>query len=138
MIKLTLPYPISANRYWRTYMPKGHRHPVTVVSSEAKKYKTQVKSYCFSAGIKKPIMGNIEVQFDLYPHLPKNWKSKEKKDPLNWDDSVRCIDLDNAQKVLFDSLKNIVFEDDKRVRKIIAERKKPDGAARIEIRIQKI
>ena len=37
-VTLVLPYPVSANRYWRTYQPKGHRVPVTVVSREAKKY----------------------------------------------------------------------------------------------------
>lgn len=132
MISLTLPYPISANRYWRNF--RG----ITVVSIEAKRYKSNVMRIAFENKIITPLKGNIEVQFDLYPQLPKNWKLKEKKNPLNWDDSVRCIDLDNAQKVLFDALKNVVFEDDKRVRKIIAERKKPDGEARIEIRIKKI
>jgi crossover junction endodeoxyribonuclease RusA len=27
-ITLVLPYPLSANRYWRTYMPKGFKAPV--------------------------------------------------------------------------------------------------------------
>ncbi len=31
-IRLVLPYPLSANRYWRTYMPKGFKAPVTVCS----------------------------------------------------------------------------------------------------------
>ncbi len=31
-IELVLPYPLSANRYWRTYMPKGFKAPVTVYS----------------------------------------------------------------------------------------------------------
>lgn len=35
MIELTLPYPISANRYWRTYLPRGCAAPVTTVSPEA-------------------------------------------------------------------------------------------------------
>ena len=43
MIELTLPYPVSANRYWRTVWPNGARCPVTTVSAQARAYKTQVR-----------------------------------------------------------------------------------------------
>ena len=43
MIELTLPYPISANRYWRTYLPRGCAAPVTTVSPEARAYQDRVR-----------------------------------------------------------------------------------------------
>ena len=57
-------------------------------------------------------------------------------DGATWDDSVRCIDLDNAQKVLLDAFKGVVFEDDKWVRRIVAERAEPDAdGARVVVTI---
>lgn len=43
-----------------------------------------------------------------------------------WDDTVQCLDLDNAQKVVLDSLKEVVFEDDRWGREIHARRAEPD------------
>ena len=137
-ITLVLPYPISANRYWRTYMPKGFKAPVTVVSSDAKAYKTEVGWLARAAGIHKPISGRVAVSYVLYPKRPQDWAKRTAKDPSGWDDSVLCIDLDNAQKVLFDALKGVVFDDDKWVRRIHAERAEPDGDARMVVTITPI
>lgn len=134
-ITLTLPYPISANRYWRTYMPKGFKAPVTTLSSEAKAYKAQVLHLVRVAGITRPITGRVAVSYVLYPNRPLDYKRRMSKDPLNWDDTVQCIDLDNAQKVLLDSLKGIAMEDDKWVRRITAERAEPDGEGRLVVTI---
>lgn len=136
MIKLTLPYPISANRYWRTYMPKGHRNPVTVISSEAKKYKGDVQKIALASGIIKPMEGRIEIVYTLYPRCPKDWQKRIRKDPKNWGDTVQCIDLDNAQKVMFDALKGVAFIDDDRVFRIVGRRVEPDeNGARVEVQI---
>lgn len=134
-VELVLPYPLSANRYWRTYMPKGFKAPVTVCSSEAQAYKAQVRWLAKSAGIRKPIAGRVAVSFTLYPKRPLDWARRAAKDPAAWDDGVQCIDLDNAQKVLFDALKGVVIEDDRWVRRIEAERVEPDGEARLVVRI---
>ena len=54
-----------------------------------------------------------------------------------WDDSVQCIDLDNASKVLIDALKGAAFEDDKWVRALVLERMEPDEhGARAEVSIE--
>ena len=134
-IHLTLPPAVSSNRYWRTYMPKGFKAPVTVCSSEAKAYKQQVGWLAKAAGIRKPIAGRVAVSYTLYPKRPLDWAKRAAKDPAAWDDGVLCIDLDNAQKVLFDALKGVVIEDDKWVRRIEAERAEPDGEARLVVRI---
>lgn len=137
-VTLVLPYPISANRYWRTYMPKGFKAPVTVVSSEAKAYKSEVGWLAKEAGIRSPIAGRVAVSYVLYPKRPQDWAKRTAKDPEGWDDTVLCIDLDNAQKVLMDALKGVVFDDDKWVRKIHAERAEPDGDARLIVTITPI
>lgn len=133
MISLTLPYPLSANRYWRTYMPKGFAAPVTTLSQEAKDYKRKVVLMCRELGVSKPFPGRVQLEIRLYPQRPLDADKRIRKDPANWDDTVRCIDLDNANKVLLDALKGIAIEDDKWVRKIIAERMEPDGEARVEV-----
>ena len=136
-VTLVLPYPVSANRYWRTYQPKGHRVPVTVVSREAKKYKLTVQKMALEAGIGSPVEGRIAVSYTLYPRRPKDWFKRMTRDPLHWDDSVQCIDLDNAQKVLFDAMKGVVFVDDDRVFRIVGERVAPDEfGARVEVMVR--
>jgi crossover junction endodeoxyribonuclease RusA len=137
-ITLVLPYPISTNRYWRTFMPPGFKAPVTTVSNEAKQYKTEVQWLARAAGVKAPITGRVAVSYVLYPKRPQDWQKRMRKDGNAWDDTVMCIDLDNAQKVLFDSLKGVVIEDDKWIRSIHAERAEPDGDARVVITITPI
>ena len=137
-VTMTLPYPLSANRYWRTYMPKGFKAPVTVVSAEAKAYKAQVCGLARIAGVKAPIAGRVAIDVRLYPNRPQDWAKRAAKDPMPSDDTVQCLDLDNANKVLFDALKGVVIEDDRWVRRITSERMEPDGEARVEVTITAI
>ncbi|USE79006.1 RusA family crossover junction endodeoxyribonuclease [Cupriavidus gilardii] len=134
-ITLTLPYPVSANRYWRTYMPRGFKAPVTTLSAEAKAYKQEVGWLARAAGVHAPIVGRVAVAYTLYPNRPQDWQKRMRRDGARWDDTVQCIDLDNAQKVLMDALKGIVFEDDRWVRRITAERAEPDGEARLLVTV---
>lgn len=137
-IKLNLPYPISANQYWRVYQPPGFKSSLMIVSKHAKEYKNTVGWLAKAAGVKKPITGRVEVSYKLYPHRPQDWLKRARNAPESWDDRVQCLDLDNAQKVLFDAIKGIVIEDDKWIRKITGERMEPDGEARVEITITPI
>ncbi len=108
---------------------------ITYVSAEAKAYKAQVGWLAKAAGVRKPIQGRVAVSYVLYPSRPLDWAKRAKADPLGWDDSVSCIDLDNANKVLMDALKGVVFDDDKWVRRITAERAEPDGEGRLVVTI---
>lgn len=131
MIYLTLPYPISANRYWKNFRGR------IVVSKDAVKYKQTIRNIAMAAGIRFLISGRIAIQYTLYPHRPKDWEKRVKKDPMHWDDTVKCIDLDNAQKVMFDALQGTVFDNDRNIRLIHACRGIPDEkGARIEIVIR--
>lgn len=135
-IILTLPYPVSANRYWRTYMPKGFKAPVTTLSQEAKDYKAEVGWLAKAAGVRAPLACRVAIAYTLFPKRPQDWQKRMAKDPLHWDDGVQCIDLDNAQKVLLDALKGVVIQDDGwQVRRITAERAEPDGDARLVVTI---
>lgn len=133
MIRLTLPPPISANRYWQTAARGGRA--ITYVSAEAKAYRKRVAGLCFAAGISKPITGRVAITVQLYPHRPLDFKNRQRKLGEAWDDSVQCIDLDNANKVLLDALKGVAIEDDKWVRRLTSERMEPDGEARVVVTI---
>lgn len=141
MITLILPYPISANRYWahRIVRPKGGKPmALTYITPEAKSYKQQVAWHCKAAGILEPIAGRVHIDIKLYPKRPLDWAKRAAKNPEGWDDDVMCLDLDNVNKVLLDSLKDVAIQDDKWVRKITAERMEPDGEARLVVTIRQL
>lgn len=124
-IVVTLPYPISSNRYWRP-VPIGD-HITIVPTKEAKAYKADVGWRLKAAGVRRPITGRVAIDVKLYPHRPLDWAKRARKDPVGWSDAVQCIDLDNANKVLLDALKGVAIDDDKWVRRLTAERMEPDG-----------
>lgn len=110
---LTLPYPISSNRYWRS--ARGR----VFVSAEAKAYKQEVALIARTAGIREP--ASISAIALIVKLIPK---------------TRRCLDLDNALKIAIDALKGIAFEDDSQVVKIQAEKLPPDGVGRLLIEVQ--
>ena len=139
MISLVLPWPVSSNRYWRSFVPRGHKRAIVVLSDEAKEYKAQVAMLARVAGVRAALSGRIALGIKLYPARPLDWAKRAQKNPLGWDDDVRSIDLDNALKVLIDSIKDVVIEDDKWVRRIEAERMEPDAnGARVVLTVTQI
>ena len=138
MIELTLPYPVSANVYWRSFVRRGHSRAIVTLSDEAKTYKAMVGRLVRAAGVVRPIAGRVAITVRLYPARPQDWARRARKDPAGWDDDVRCIDLDNANKVLLDSLKGWAIEDDRWVRRIVSERMEPDGEARVVVTIEQL
>lgn len=131
--RLSLPYPVSANRYWRAVTIKGHA--VMVPTKEAKAYRDTVGWRAKQAGIRQPLTGRVELTVRLFPARPQDWAKRAAKDPDTWDDTVRSIDLGNAEKVLSDALNGVAWVDDKQLRRIVLERCEPDGEARVEIEI---
>lgn len=136
-ITVTLPYPPSANRYWRhRALPRGGIS--TYISSDGKAFRANVHHALLAAGVRKPIQGRVHVEYTLYPARPKDWQTRVRKLGDAWHDTVRCIDLDNAQKALMDALKGVAFEDDGWVHEISAKRSEPDGDARLVVRISPV
>lgn len=136
MIKLTLPYPVSSNRYWRSFVPRGHSRANVTLSDEAKAYKRQVQRAAVEAGILQPINCRVALHLQLYPARPLNWARRARKDPAGWDDEVRCIDLGNCEKVVSDALNGVAWVDDRQHRRIVLERMEPDGEARVVVTIE--
>lgn len=129
-VVLVLPYPVSSNRYWNTRVIKtkatGKWMAMTYVTPEAKAYKDEVRWCAKAAGVRAPIKGRVEITYALYPHRPLDWQRRMKRDPIGWDDTVQCIDLGNAEKVMSDALNGVVIDDDCWVRRIVGERMEPD------------
>lgn len=137
-VRLVLPPTISANLYWRSFVPRGGKRAIVCVSDDAKAYKRDVHKLALAAGV-RPISGRVALTVRMYPARPLDWARRAAKSPDAWDDTVRSIDLDNCLKVLLDALKNVAFDDDAWVRKIDAERMKPDEhGARVVVTISPI
>lgn len=130
MLTVTLPWPVSANRYWATRVvtPKGGRPmAMTYVTTEAKQYKETVAWLLRAAGVREAMKGRVQVDIQMYPHRPLDYKKRMRDDPLYWDDTVQRLDLDNARKVVNDALKDVAFADDKCIFKDSGEVMEPDG-----------
>jgi crossover junction endodeoxyribonuclease RusA len=135
-ITLTLPYPLSANRYWRPV--KLGAHISIVPTKEAKAFRADIVARCHDQGVRTPITGRVHVDVKLYPARPLDWQKRMRLNGAAWDDTVRCIDIDNANKVLLDALKDVAIDDDKWVRRLTSERMEPDGEARVVVTITAI
>jgi crossover junction endodeoxyribonuclease RusA len=143
VIELVLPYPISANRYWASRVIRskatGKQMAMTYVTPEAKHYREQVAWLARSAGVRKPISGRVRLHAELYPHRPLDWQARMRKFGECWDDTVQCIDLGNAEKVMSDALQGIVIADDCMFRRIVLDRMEPDArGARLLVRVEAI
>ena len=105
-----LPYPISANRYWRNFRGR------MVVSKEAEEYKAKVIWSFFALDI-TPTSKPVSLTMKLHPKLTKTGKS-----------SRTLIDLDNCIKVCLDALQGVLYVNDNQVIKLTAEVGEPvDG-----------
>lgn len=109
-LEVTLPYPPSANRYWRMF--RGRMVP----SVAAKAYKTGVKLKLMAAGF-RPKPGEVSVRVDIYRPAKRG-------------------DLDNCLKVLLDSLSGVVWVDDSQIYEIVARRFEGKQKPRAELRIE--
>jgi crossover junction endodeoxyribonuclease RusA len=103
---------------------------------DAERKKAAQMALIFGVDDVEEATGPVEVTLELYPHRPQDWAKRAKVDPLWWDLSVQCIDLDNARKVLWDALKGIAFTDDKMIRKDPGEIMIPDGEARVVVTVK--
>lgn len=106
MIRLVLPYPVSANRYWATTARGGRA--ITYVTAEAKAFKRETMFCANAAGCYHPSTKPVSLWITL---VPKNGV---------------CMDLDNALKVTIDALKGVLYVDDSQVWRIHAARSEPD------------
>lgn len=119
-ISLKLPYPVSANRYWKTRVIKNFAQ--TYLSAEAKDYRKQVMRLAANF---KTVQGDVSIGLVLAPRLTKKNEA-----------SRVLMDLDNSIKVTLDALIGIAYVDDRQVKHITAEYGPPekDGALHVTIK----
>ena len=113
-MRLSLPYPPSANRYWRIF--RGRATP----SKAATEYKAVVRqSACLGV-----ITGPLALSITLHP--------KQCKDGS---ESKVVIDLDNCLKVALDALQGVAYENDRQVKRITLAygESMPDGGLTIVV-----
>lgn len=103
MTTLTLPYPPSANRIWRT--AKGYQY----TPKEVMHWKQTAWTIAHKAGVTQST-GDVHVEIKLHPRLTKKGTAAKRR-----------IDLDNAIKATLDALNGIAWRDDKQVVRIVAE-----------------
>lgn len=113
---ISLPYPLSANRYWRIANNRVY------ASAEAKAYKKEAALAAKFAGFRFPASGPIEVGVCLHPKQTKSGEASKTR-----------IDLDNCLKVALDALNGIAWVDDSQITAITAmlADAKPNGGLTI-------
>jgi crossover junction endodeoxyribonuclease RusA len=113
-IKLVLPWPPSANTYWRR---NGHRY---FISPNGKKYRDEVINSCAIYANLFDENARINVHVDAYPP------------------DKRRRDLDNLGKSLLDSLQAaLIFPDDSQIDRLCFVRM-PTNENKVEVYIERI
>lgn len=106
----TLPYPISANRYWRNVNGR------TLLSAEARQYKHDAFLYARRDDVTEPAEGPLSVTLVFY--RPR-----------------KSGDLDNRIKVTLDALNGVAWKDDDQVVEIHAYRRDDKHDPRVTVSV---
>lgn len=117
-VRLTLPEPPSANRYWRVW----HGHPVKSV--EAHEYTDAVtaallKQIAHADRQQLPVTGPIGIA-------------------LAWHRSAKRGDLDNRAKVALDALQGLLYVDDQQVVALVMTRHESPRRGRLEVEVWRV
>jgi len=100
-VTLTLPYPPSANHYWKRC---GHRY---FIAPKGVAFRTQVMVACAASGV-RPLSGLVSLAVTLTPG------------------DERRRDIDNVLKPLLDALTHGgAWNDDSQVSRLVVERHAP-------------
>lgn len=115
-MKLIMPFPPSANRYWRSITVRGQAR--VLISAEARAYKRRIAED--GKALKaKPLEGKVAVQ--LIAYRPR-----------------RIGNLDNTLKVTLDALQGIAYLDDEQIVEIHAYRCEDKADPRIEVEVREV
>jgi crossover junction endodeoxyribonuclease RusA len=123
-VRLVFPYPVSANRYWQSFVPKGWTRAVVHPSSEAKAYKTLIGWKAKEQGCRTPTAKPVRLALVLCPKTNKDGSA-----------NATVLDLSNCLKVAEDALQGIVYVNDKQVKSIRLDYGEPvpEGALVVEV-----
>jgi crossover junction endodeoxyribonuclease RusA len=109
MIEMTLPYPPSANRYWR------HWNNRVVMSAEARAYKNLVSLLAKAQNVDL-VDGTVCVELEIY--RPR-----------------QAGDIDNSIKILLDALNKVAYSDDSQIVRLVADQLDDKENPRVEVRV---
>lgn len=112
IVRLILPPPISANRYWRKFQNR------MVVSAEAKAYKSEVAAIAYASGAEM-MTGDLSIRLDVFREAKRG-------------------DLDNKIKLILDSLQGVIYENDNQVVEIHARRFDDKKNPRVEVQVMMV
>lgn len=107
---IELPFPPSANRYWRNFRGR------IVKSDEARQYQTNARWIARCAGMHEPITGKVAISLRVYRPAQRG-------------------DLDNRIKVLLDALQGVAYEDDKQIVELHAYQNDDKANPRVEVEV---
>lgn len=113
-ISFVLPYPPSANRYWRHIAVNGR--PRTLVSREARDYASRISALFV---LLRPLHGPL--RFTAHAYRPR-----------------KIGDLKNIEKVLADALNGIAYQDDSQIVESHWYRHDDKTNPRVEVLIESI
>jgi crossover junction endodeoxyribonuclease RusA len=114
VLKLTLPEPPSANRWWRKFRNR------MVLSAEARAYKTLVWGYVMEhRGRPAGECGSVAVSIDWYR-------------------GRKAGDLDKRIGVLLDALQGLAYDNDSQVVELTARRFDDKQNPRVEVTIREV
>ncbi|PYJ11248.1 MAG: RusA family crossover junction endodeoxyribonuclease [Verrucomicrobia bacterium] len=111
-VNITLPFPPSANRYYR------HDRGITHRSDEANAYRGNVWALCDDEGI-EPFSGLVRVSMTFFRPAKRG-------------------DLDNRIKVLLDSIQGLAYHNDSQIAEIHAYRADDKANPRVELEITEL
>ena len=118
IIELELDYPVSSNRYWRSFRGRMVR------SKEANAYRKHVAQECLRWD--DPLTeAAVKCWITLHPKMTKDGRASEV-----------VLDLDNCIKVALDAMQGQVFFNDKQVKRIVASYGQPKQGGGLTIRVE--
>ena len=135
MIAIDLPYPVSANRYWRTAVIG--RRVSTYLSAEAKAFKVEAALIARSAGMLEPVKDDVMLSLTIHPVEPKDAAARLRKHGAAWHRAVRCLDIDNCIKVTLDALQGVCYVDDDQVVALRIDRGMPVPQGRLSVEVSR-
>ena len=114
MVELTLPYPPSVNRYWRTIVKDKRAFPI--LSAEARAYKARMATYAVG---RQPLQGALRLRVRLY--RPR-----------------KAGDIDGPLKPLLDALQGILYVNDSQLVRLEVDRFDDKDNPRVEVEVEAV
>lgn len=116
---IALPYPVSANRYWR------HNRGRVMRSEAAEAYRRTVAAAAWVAGW-RVLDGPVAVRLVLRPRATQSGAASR----------VR-LDLDNCLKVVLDALNGVAYRDDGQIVHLVAHVGPPIAGGGLTVRVRR-